>query len=124
MKKINSKNAPKAIWPYSQAIQVWKLIFCSGQIWIDPKTWNIIDIWISLQTHQVCKNIQEVLKWSKCSIKNIIKTTVYLKNIADFSIVNEIYWQYFKHKPARSTIEVSNLPKWALIEIEAIASLD
>lgn len=124
MKKISTKDAPEAIWPYTQAIISWNLLFSSGQIWLDPKTMQIVEWWIENQTIQVCKNIWEILKEAWLSYKNIVKTTIYLDNINNFSIVNKIYWEYFSNKPARSTIEVSKLPLNALIEIDIIASLN
>lgn len=123
MKIINSQNAPKAIWPYSQAVISWNLLFCSGQIGLNPSTMEL-EIWINNQTEQVCKNIWAVLWEAWLSYENVFKTTIYLSNIWDFSLVNEIYVQYFAHKPARSTVEVSNLPKWALVEIEVIAEFN
>ncbi len=119
MKYINNNNAPKAIWPYSQAIKVWNFIYLSWQIWLDPINMNLLE-WIENQTIQTCKNIWEIMKSEWVDYKNIFKTTIFLKDINNFEIVNNIYSEYFQHKPARSTIEVSNLPKWALIEIECI----
>lgn len=129
MKYINTKNAPAAIGPYSQAIEANGFIFCSGQIGIDPKTGNLVD-GIENQTKQAIINLQAVLKAARPGLAastrpglaGITKTTVYLKNMADFAKMNVVYASFFgPHKPARSTVEVSNLPKGALIEIEAIA---
>ena len=120
MKKIQTNKAPQAIGPYSQAIVVGNMLFASWQIWLDPQTMKLVD-WIENQTHQVCKNLKAVLEEADFSIENVVKTTIYLKNIEDFKIVNEIYWQYFSHKPARSTIQVAKLPLDALIEIDVIA---
>jgi 2-iminobutanoate/2-iminopropanoate deaminase len=120
MKKIQTNKAPQAIGPYSQAIVVGNMLFASWQIWLDPQTMKLVD-WIENQTHQVCKNLKAVLEEAGFSIENVVKTTIYLKNIEDFKIVNEIYWQYFSHKPARSTIQVAKLPLDALIEIDVIA---
>lgn len=120
MKYINTDKAPKAVGPYSQAIEAGRFIFCSGQIGLDSKG-NLVEGTIP-QLNQIMKNIEEVLKAADCSLSMIIKTTIFLKNISEFQQVNEAYGKYFsKHKPARSTIEVSNLPKGALIEIEVIA---
>ena len=77
--------------------------------------------WIENQTHQVCKNLKAVVETAWFNLENVVKTTIFLSNIEDFKTVNEIYWQYFYHKPARSTIQVAKLPLWALIEIEIIA---
>lgn len=120
MEIINTNKAPSAIWPYSQAIFTNWILFSSGQIALDLD-WNMTEKDISKQTTKVCENIWEILKEKKFSYKNIVKTTIFLKNLSDFDLVNEIYWKYFSHKPARSTVEISKLPKDALIEIEFIA---
>lgn len=118
---IETKKAPAAIGPYSQAIVINKLVFCSGQIGLDPKTGQLKE-GIKNQTKQTLENIEQVLKAAGTNLKKVIKTTIYLVNISDFATVNQIYASYFKnHKPARATVEVSRLPKEALIEIEAIA---
>lgn len=113
---------PKPVWPYSPYVKVWDFLYCSGQIWLNPETMKLIDWWVSTQTEQVIKNIIWVLSENNLELENIFKTTIYLKDINDFSVINDIYWQYFNHKPARTTIEVSNLPLNALIEIEVIAN--
>ena len=115
------KKAPEAIWPYSKAIWAWDLLFCSGQIWLNPENMQMVEWGIIEETKQVCENISNLLAEFWLSINNVVKTTIFLKNMTDFWVVNEIYWNYFAHKPARSSVEVSNLPKWALIEIEVIA---
>lgn len=126
IKPIQTPNAPTAIGPYSQAIQTNGFIFCSGQVGINPETKTLAE-GIEAQTHQVLKNLQAVLQAAETDLDNVIKTTIYLTNITDFAKVNEIYAQYFpQNKPARATVEVSNLPKGSLttnplIEIEAIA---
>lgn len=121
MKTIQTPHAPQAIGPYSQAIEVNSFIFCSGQIGIDPHT-NVLVDGIEKQTQQVLNNIDAILKSNDVDTTHIVKTTVFLKNINDFAVMNNIYANFFgNHKPARSTIEVSNLPKNALIEIEIIA---
>ncbi len=118
---IHTDKAPKAVGPYSQAIVSDNFIFCSGQIGIDPST-NALVEGIENQTRQALVNLGKVLQEAGASTENVIKTTIFLKNIEDFSAVNVIYEDFFgNHKPARSTIEVSNLPKNALVEIEAIA---
>ena len=121
MEKLSSKNAPEAIWPYTQAIKTWNLLFTSWQIWLDPQTMKLVEWWIKDQTTQICKNLWEILKNAWLGFNNVVKSTIYIDNINDFNIVNGVYWEYFSHKPARSTIEVSKLPLWALIEIELIA---
>lgn len=121
MKKLTTLNAPEAIGPYTQAIKSWNLLFTSGQIWLDPKTMKLVEWWIEEQTKQVCKNLWEVLKNAWLDFKNVIKSTIYIDNINNFNILNTVYWEYFSFKPARSTVEVSKLPLWALVEIELIA---
>ncbi len=124
MQMINTDNAPKAIGPYSQAVKYENFLFISGQIAIDPKTQEFINGTIEEQTKRVMENIKAILEEADMGFDNVIKTTIYLKDINDFQKVNEIYGSYFKeHKPARATVEVSNLPKGALIEIEVIAGI-
>lgn len=123
MKKIETINAPKAIGPYSQAIATNGLLFVSGQIPIDPKTGNIVSDNIIDQANQCFKNIGEILKAANLDYKNVIKTTVFVKDLNDFQTVNEIYSKYFISNPARSCVEVSKLPKGVLIETEAIAEI-
>ncbi len=114
---------PAAIWPYSKAYKAWDLLFCSWQIPLDVDTMQLVKWWIEEQTKQVCRNLGHILEEYWASLKDVVKTTVFLKDINDFEKVNNIYKNYFVLKPARSTIEVSKLPKNALIEIEAIAKL-
>jgi len=121
MKIVETKNAPAAIGPYSQAICVNGLIYTSGQIPIVPGSGKIEADTIEAQTEQVCKNISAVLEASGSSLDKVIKTTCFLKNISDFAVFNEIYAKYFTSGPARSCVEVSALPKGALVEIEVIA---
>lgn len=121
MNKLNSKNAPLAIGPYSHAIISNGLVFCSGQIGIDPKTNELNGSDIISQTTQAIFNIKSVLHDAGSSIENVIKTTCYLTDLSNYHKFNEIYGNFFTNKPARATIEVSNLPKNALIEIELIA---
>jgi 2-iminobutanoate/2-iminopropanoate deaminase len=121
-KFIYTKNAPEPIGPYSQAIQFNNLIFTSGQIPIDPSTGQFIDGDIKAQTKQTIRNIENILTEAGSDISKVIKVTVYLKDINEFTAMNEIYEEYFgKSKPARSTIEAAKLPKGALIELDAIA---
>ena len=121
MKLIKTGQAPKAIGPYSQAVVTKPFVFCSGQIGLDPHTNTLVE-GIEKQTDQVLKNLSNVLKKSGSDLDKVLKTTVYLKDISHFAKMNEVYSKYFKeHKPARSTVEASNLPKGALIEIDAIA---
>jgi len=121
MKKLTTQKAPEAIWPYSQAIKSWNFLFSSWQIWLNPKTMKLVEWWIKNQTKQICENIWEILKNAWLNFENIVKTTIFIDNIENFNIINKIYWEYFSHKPARSTVQISKLPLWALIEIEIIA---
>jgi len=119
---IATDQAPKAIGPYSQAIRAQGLIFTSGQVGLDPATAQIVDGGITAQTDRVLKNLAAVLQASGSSLEKVVRCTVFLKNIADFAAMNEIYGRHFKQSPpARSTVEVARLPKDALVEIDAIA---
>jgi len=121
MQFTKTKNAPSAIGPYSQAVVVNNMVFTSGQIALTPDG-EMVENDISKQTHQVLKNLSEVLKASNSNLQKVIKTTIFLDNIEDFAVVNKIYEEYFgSHKPARSTVAVKTLPKNALVEIDAIA---
>lgn len=124
-KIIKTSLAPQAIGPYSQAIQSNGFLFLSGQIAIDPSTNQLIESHsIADQTTRVLHNIEGILKSQNLSLSHVIKTTIFLKSMNDFSTVNEIYATFFKdNPPARSTVEVSRLPKDVLIEIEAIATI-
>jgi len=122
---ITSPQAPKAIGPYSQAIGVGDFVFCSGQIGIDPATGSLVDGGIAAETRQVLTNLAAVLEAAGSSLAQVVKTTVYLKNLDDFITMNEIYASFFPtNPPARATIEVSHLPRRALVEIEAIAVVE
>ena len=121
-KIIHSKRAPEPIGPYSQAIQLNNLIFASGQVAIDPETGNLINGDVKIQTKRVLENLRAVLEEAGASLDTVVKTTIYLKQMDDFEVVNEIYAGYFNRSlPARSTIEVARLPKDVLIEIDCIA---
>jgi len=120
-KVISTDKAPAAVGPYSQAIKTGNLLFVSGQIPINPAT-NTITGDIQSQTRQVLDNLRAVLAAGGGSLSDIVKTTVFLKSLNDFSTMNEVYRQYFiDSPPARSTVEVAGIPKGALVEIEAIA---
>lgn len=120
MKKEEVK-AQKAIGPYSQAVKFGDLIFVSGQIGLDPKTNNLVD-GIKNQTKQTLENLKNVLEAAGSQINNVLKTAVYLADMDDFSVMNEVYATYFhKPYPARATVQVAELPRGALIEIECIA---
>ena len=121
MKIINTENAPKAVGPYSQAMEHNGMIFCSGQVGIDPKKGQLVK-GIEKQTKQAVRNLENVLISAGLSLNNIIKTTIFLADINDYKKVNEIYGSFFnKNKPARSTVQVAALPLNARVEIEAIA---
>lgn len=123
MKAIKTLEAPAAIGPYSQAIKANGFLFVSGQIPLTPNG-ELAGDDIKTQTKQVLKNLKAILKEADLSLKDTVKTTIFLKSMDDFSIVNEIYAQAFgEHKPARSTIEISKLPKDVLVEIELIAKV-
>lgn len=125
-KCIKTDKAPAAIGPYSQGVQVGNLVYVSGQIPIDPATGAFAGDDIVTQTHQVLKNVGEVLAAAGTSMDKVVKTTVLLKNMGDFATVNEIYATYFTGEilPARAAFEVAALPKGALVEIEAIAEVE
>lgn len=121
MKEIKTTNAPGAIGPYSQAIEVNGLVYTSGQIGIDPATGAIVE-GVEAQAHQVCRNLTALLEAAGTSMDNVVKTTVFIKDMNDFGTVNGIYAQYFTEPyPARSCVEVARLPKDVLVEIEVIA---
>lgn len=122
MKIIQTNSAPAAVGPYSQAVETENFVFASGQIALNPATGEMAE-GIEAQAHQALKNAQAVIAASGAKWENVIKTTVFITNIDDFGKVNEIYATYFKQPyPARSCVEVSKLPKGALIEVEVIAA--
>jgi len=121
-KVIQTEKAPEAIGPYSQAIQAGSFLFLSGQIPLDPKTGNLMKGDIQKQTRQILENIKGVLESQGLRMENVVKTTLFLKDITNFNQVNEVYATYFPSSPpARSTVEVTKLPRDADMEIEAIA---
>ncbi len=122
MKEIKSTKAPSAIGPYSQAVDKDGFIYISGQLPIDESTGEFAGTDIAVQTKQSLENTKYILEEAGLEMKNILKTTILLKNIEDFATVNEIYGQFFESPfPARATYEVARLPKDALVEIESIA---
>lgn len=123
MEKVHTDNAPAAIGPYSQATVLNGLVFSSGQIPINPASGAIEAEGIEEQTEQAIKNLAAVLEAAGSNLAKAVKTTCFLKNISDFAKFNEVYAKYFTGKPARSCVEVSNLPKGALVEIEVIAEI-
>jgi 2-iminobutanoate/2-iminopropanoate deaminase len=126
MKKIiSTSEAPAAIGPYSQAVRSGNFLFCSGQIPLDPKSGQIVSGDVATQTRRVLDNVGAVLKAEGLTFENIVKTTIFLTDLGDFQTVNETYGSYFKQQPpARSTVQVSALPKGARVEIEVIAVAD
>ena len=120
---VSTKNAPSAIGPYSQAIRAGDLLFVSGQIPIDPSTGKLIeDVTIQAQTRRVMENLIAIVSASGGSVENIVRTTVFLRDINDFADMNAIYGEYFKMEPpARSTIQAARLPRDVAIEIDCIA---
>jgi 2-iminobutanoate/2-iminopropanoate deaminase len=122
MKKIETTTAPAAIGPYSQAIVAGDFLYCSGQIPLDPGTGNMVSGGIAEQTRQCLGNLRKVLIAAGVDFSHVVKTTIYLADMADFAIVNEIYAEYCSDPaPARATVQVAALPKGALIEIDAVA---
>src|ERR1700675_1224231 len=123
MKKIiSTSEAPAAVGPYSQAVRVGSTIYCAGQIPLDPKSGQIVSGGIDVHTRRVVEKITAVYKAEGLTFDSIVKTTIFLMDLADFQTVNEIYGSYFKQQPpARSTVQVPALPKGARVEIEAIA---
>ena len=125
MKKISSKNAPAAIGPYSQAIQVGSLVFTSGQIPIDPATGVFVPGGIKEQTRQSLTNVKTVLEAAGLTMRNVVKTTVFMADMNDFAEMNSVYAEFFAEPyPARSAVAVKALPKGALVEIEVVATVD
>ncbi|HXO85289.1 MAG TPA: RidA family protein [Gemmatimonadales bacterium] len=122
MRVIATDAAPKAIGPYSQAIALEQLIFTAGQVALDPKSGELLGRTTGEQTEQVFANLKAVLAAAGTSLANVVKTTVYLADMADFAQMNEVYAKHFgTHKPARSTVQAAGLPKNARVEIDVIA---
>ncbi|HLH40904.1 MAG TPA: RidA family protein [Bryobacteraceae bacterium] len=120
---ISTANAPKAIGPYSQAVISNGFAFLSGQIPLDPSSGEVIEGDVAAQTERVLENLKAVLEASGSSLQNVVKTTVFLKDMGDFSKMNEVYARYFgQNSPARSTVEVARLPRGVRVEIDCIAS--
>jgi 2-iminobutanoate/2-iminopropanoate deaminase len=124
MKAVHTNEAPQAIGPYSQAIQVGDFLYTSGQIPLNAAG-ELVSSDVQEQTHQVIQNITAILTAAGTSLDKVVKTTIFIKDMNHFQAINEVYGQYFQeHKPARSTVEVARLPKDVLIEIEAIAIVE
>lgn len=121
-KNISTDKAPQAIGPYSQAVEVNGFVFCSGQIALIPETMEIKEGGVREQTEQVMQNLEVVLSEAGSDFSKVVKTTIFLKDMNDFVIVNEVYGKYFpENPPARATVEVARLPKDVLVEVECIA---
>ena len=121
-KIIHTDDAPAAVGPYSQAVKIGELVYTAGQIPLDPATGKMVEGDVQVQTDRALQNLQAVLKEAGSSLKNVVKTTVFLQNMADFAAMNEVYGRYFDKKPpARSAVEVAALPLGAQVEIEAVA---
>ena len=119
---VATDKAPKAIGPYVQAIKVGEFVYASGQIPLDPKTGNLVEGDIRVQTRRALENLKAVLEASGSSLDRVVKATVFLKNIGDFAAMNEVYDEFLgQAKPARSTVAVADLPRGALVEIDLIA---
>ncbi len=119
---LETNDAPRAIGPYSQAVRTGSFLFSAGQIALDPRTGELTGGSVEEETRRVMQNLEAVLKAAGLDFGSVVKTTVYLKDLADFSAMNEIYGEYFSESPpARSTVEVSALPKGARIEVDLIA---
>ena len=119
---ISTEKAPGAIGPYSQAVKEGNMVFCSGQIPIDPTTGEFVSNNVAEQTHQVLTNLSAVLEAAGTSLNNVVKTTVFLADMNDFTAMNEIYAEFFSdNKPARATVQAARLPRDARVEIDCIA---
>jgi 2-iminobutanoate/2-iminopropanoate deaminase len=119
---VSTDKAPKAIGPYSQAVVADNVVYTAGQVALDPTSGELVGTSVAEQTEQVLKNIAAVLAASGASLGQVVKTTVYLADMADFSAMNEVYARHFGgHRPARSTIQAAGLPKGARVEIDAVA---
>ena len=119
---VSTENAPGAIGPYSQAIKAGGMVFCSGQIPVDPATGEFVSDDVAEQTEQVLKNLSAVLEAAGSGLGQVVKTTVFLADMNDFGVMNEVYGRYFSdNKPARATVQAARLPKDARVEIECVA---
>ncbi len=122
METVSTDNAPGAIGPYSQAVKTGNLVFCSGQIPIDSATGEFVSNNVAEQTEQVLKNLSAVLEAAGANLDKVVKTTVFLADMNDFTAMNEVYARYFaENKPARATVQAARLPRDARVEIECIA---
>ncbi|MEO6457325.1 MAG: RidA family protein [Chloroflexia bacterium] len=124
--RIATTNAPAAIGPYSQAIKAGNLIFTAGQVGLDPQTGQLTEGGIREQTQAALRNLQAVLEAAGCTFADVVKTTVFIMDMGDFTAMNEVYKGFFDEgaPPARSTVQVAGLPRGAMVEIECVAMLD
>ena len=124
LRKVHTEQAPAAIGPYSQGIVVNGLVFTAGQVPFDPASMQIVEGDIAAQTEQVMKNLQAILREAGADLSSVVKTTVFLRDMNDFTAMNEVYGRWFgDHKPARTTVQVARLPRDVAVEIEAVALL-
>jgi 2-iminobutanoate/2-iminopropanoate deaminase len=122
-KHVSTSRAPKPIGPYSQGVISGGLLFCSGQIALDPETGEMLEGAVEAQTERVLENLAAVLREAKMGLENVVKTTVYLADLADFGSMNEVYARYLgQRSPARTTVQAASLPKGARVEIDIIAA--
>ncbi|CAM3772409.1 RidA family protein [Alkalicoccus chagannorensis] len=122
-KIIHTNQAPEAIGPYSQAVEVNGFVYTSGQIGLDPATGHLVEGGVEAQAHQVMKNVQSILEAAGTDMDGIVKALIFLKEMDDFALVNDIYASYLQEPyPARSAIEISKMPKGALVEVEVVAA--
>jgi len=122
LRTVTTDQAPRAIGPYSQAIKTGSLVFTAGQIALDPTTGEVVGRTTAEQTEQVMRNLAAVLLAAGSALSHVVKTTVYLADMADFAAMNEVYAKHFdEHKPARSTVQAAGLPKGVRVEIDVIA---
>lgn len=121
---IATQNAPRAIGPYSQAVRAGELLFLSGQIPLDPATGQLVEGDLAVQTERVMKNLAAVLAAAGCGFGDVVRTTIYLVDLGQFAVVNEVYGRFFRAPyPARATVQVAALPRGAQVEIDAIATV-
>jgi 2-iminobutanoate/2-iminopropanoate deaminase len=122
LETVQTDRAPRAIGPYSQAITVDGWVFCSGQIALDPATGEVVAGDVAIQTERVMKNLTAVLEAAGASLATVVKTTVFLRDMADFAAMNEVYGRHFgEHRPARATVAAAGLPRGVAVEIECVA---
>lgn len=124
LKKISTKNAPAAIGPYSQAVVAGNMLYTSGQIPLDPETGAMVGTNVTEQAERVMRNLAAVLEAAGTGFENVVKTTCFLADIADFAAFNEVYGKYITTAPARSCVAVKDLPKGALVEVEVVAVIE